>query len=87
MNRYSLLLNDLKSQLKYDPLSGSFIRKVRSSKSVKIGDKAGYVDGYGYITLSLNGIKYQSHRLAWFYMTGNWPERIDHIDHDRQNNR
>jgi hypothetical protein len=38
--------------------------------------------------MSVEGKKYWAHRLAWFYMTGMWPEqRIDHKDRCKTNNK
>lgn len=38
--------------------------------------------------ITLKGKDYLSHRLAWFYMTGAWPEQeIDHINGVRDDNR
>lgn len=73
----------------YDPESGEFIRRINSKKGkAKAGDSAGYVEATGYSAFCANGKKYLAHRLAWLYMTGDWPKgQIDHIDGDRLNNR
>lgn len=42
----------------------------------------------GYIRVQLLGNLYLLHRIAWFYMTGEWPpEGIDHRDLNGLNNR
>lgn len=40
----------------------------------------------GYLTTRINGKDYLAHRIIYIYMTGNIPEQIDHIDHNRKNN-
>jgi hypothetical protein len=52
------------------------------------GDRAGYVDGGGYVVIMYAGRNYRRSRLAWVIMTGRWPKaEIDHIDGARQNDR
>jgi len=77
----------LKELLNYDPDTGVFTWLVGCG-GVNIGSKAGSLYSYGYIVIKINRFGYRAHRLAWLYMTGEWPEdQIDHIDHDRANNR
>jgi len=41
----------------------------------------------GYSRIKINTHQYQAHRLAWLYVSGDWPkEQIDHIDGNRSNN-
>ena len=41
-----------------------------------------------YITIGINGIKYQSHRLAFLYITGEFPPScVDHKDRNGLNNK
>lgn len=52
------------------------------------GDIAGGFMGNGYWYISLDGCRYLASRLAWLYMTGEWPpSEIDHRDGDEGNNR
>lgn len=78
----------LLQHLHYDPATGIFTRKVRTSQNTRIGDVAGYINRAGYIIVGLFGRSYLAHRLAWFYMHGQWPARnLDHRDRSRLNNR
>lgn len=51
------------------------------------GKTTGYVKKGGYLEIGLDNKLYLSHRLAWFYVYGEFPsEEIDHIDGRRANN-
>jgi hypothetical protein len=78
----------LKELLKYDPETGLFYWLVDRYR-VKRGDRAGSVSPrHRYRIIRLDQRNYAEHRLAWFYMNGEWPPaEIDHADLDRQNNR
>lgn len=77
----------LKASISYDPATGLFTSLI-SRGAVKAGKTLGKPDAYGYIRLCFEGRDYKAHRLAWFYMTGEWPSSgVDHRDCDRTNNR
>lgn len=82
-----MTVNRLKELLEYDPESGVFRWLVnRGGKAVR-GATAGTRDRQGYIRINLGGSICAAHRLAWFYMTGRWPEHeIDHRDLNKANN-
>lgn len=83
-----LTLEKLKSILKYDEISGDFIYISAPARKIKIGDVVGTVEKNGYIRIEISGRPYRAHRLAWFYMTGEWPKyHIDHINLDKGDNR
>lgn len=70
----------------YNPDTGAFIFRVQRGP-MRVGQQAGSVTADGYVKLRLGG-KYQyAHRLAFLWMTGEWPEDdVDHRDTDRTNN-
>ena len=79
----------LRELLTYDPETGVFRWNVRPGpfSNVKAGSMAGGLNSDGYIQISVDGTKHKAHRLAWLYMTGEWPEhQIDHRDRNRANN-
>ena len=78
----------LKEALHYDPCAGIFINKItRGPRAIK-GSVAGWVGTNGYIIINIDGLRYKSHRLAWLYITGKWPDNeIDHINHIVSDNR
>lgn len=77
----------LRELLWYDPHSGAFKWLVDYSPRNRAGTLAGtYCDIY--VRIRIDGVMYKAHRLAWLYMTGEWPpEDIDHRDLNRKNNR
>lgn len=71
----------------YDPGTGLFIRRVFRGGELA-GSIAGGFDRHGYRRITVDYRKIRANRLAWFWMTGEWPEEeIDHRDLDRDNNR
>lgn len=83
----------LKSILDYEPETGIFRWKIvkrgwRGKTIAFPGDRAGHIERDGYWRISIDGKFYLMHRLAWLWMTGDWPEIvIDHKDRDKGNNK
>ena len=77
-----LTQNGLKELLEYHPKSGLFTWRVDRSY-VKAGSIAGSLTKKGYIRIAINGRRYFAHRLAFLYMTGDWPRY--RACHDNQN--
>lgn len=77
----------LKECLSYNPATGLFTWLVQRGPR-RPGDTASAKDRDGYVTIRLDGRNYFAHRLAWFYMTGEWPAAdIDHRELDPDDNR
>lgn len=76
------------SVLSYNAKTGLFTWKEVTSNRVKVGDVAGQIDPHGHRIISVCGIRYSAHRLAWFYVHGEWPkDEIDHINLIKDDNR
>lgn len=76
---------ELKARLRYDLNTGVFTHRI-SAGGRKVGAKAGSCVR-GYIKIGVMYQSYLAHRLAWLYIHGEWPKMIDHINHDRADNR
>lgn len=82
----------LQSILNYDPKTGIFVWKKRSDVSEAwntkyAGKEAGRVARNGYREIIIWKKHYQASRIAWLYVTGEWPSLdIDHKDNIRINN-
>ncbi len=82
----ALTAGRLKEVLLYDPQSGLFFWRV--AKWDLRGRRAGCKRADGYVLIRVDGVLIYAHRLAWLYMTGEWPGKlIDHVDTDKGNNR
>ena len=82
---------ELKQLIHYDPNTGIFTWKPRQDKrwDARFANKtAGTRHRDGYIAIKIREKVWLAHRLAWFYMTGAWPESfIGHINDDKTDNR
>lgn len=89
MTASSLSHSLLKEILSYDEETGVFAwAKSRGNQYTRKGMIAGSIDSSGHRQIEINGKAYAAHRLAWFYVNGNWPEKqIDHINRVRDDNR
>lgn len=77
----------LRRILFYNKLTGNFTW-IGKRRRVKEGKIAGRINQKGYRQIGTGGSLYQAHRLAWLWMTGEWPKtQIDHINMNRSDNR
>lgn len=90
--RNDLSAQEIRSLLDYCPQTGIFTWLPRPDIPKWTGKWAGKVAGrvghHGYIEIGVYDRPRKAHRLAWLWMTGEWPASdIDHINGDRADNR
>ncbi len=86
--RDPLTVEVLRRELLYCQENGKFYRRKTVSSNATIGSVAGSRSQKGYIYIRVLGPSYRAHRLAFLYVTGNWPEaQVDHINGKRDDNR
>ena len=70
----------------YNEQTGVFTYKVRRA-AMHPGDRAGCTVAGGYRAINVLGCLILEHILAWFYMTGEWPDHlVDHRNRVRSDN-
>jgi|HubBroStandDraft_2_1064218.scaffolds.fasta_scaffold217493_2 hypothetical protein len=75
--------------LDYDKETGFFTWRTGAEYAGKRlpGARAGHQGWKGYRYVTIDGSEYSEHRLAWFYVRGEWPpDQIDHKDLNRSRN-
>lgn len=92
--RTDLTVEYVRSLLDYDPETGVFTWRdrpnIHPSVNARLARKiTGASDnGSGYSRITIDNKRYYAHRLAWFYVHGEWPEgQIDHINGTPSDNR
>lgn len=83
-------LEEVNKLLRYEPDTGEFFWRVNRGRHGRnlAGRLAGSDRGSCYIRLTIDGVRYYAHRLAWLLVHGTEPgEIIDHIDGNPSNNR
>lgn len=83
--KISLTAELLRSLLDYDAEAGVFRWRI-SRGSRRAGAVAGNLRRDGYVGILVCGRLYTAHRLAWLWVTGEWPIEVDHRDGDGSNN-
>lgn len=78
----------LRSLLQYNPKTGLWVWLVAANGRIKVGQIAGspMVRDQRRV-IRIDKKLYLASRLAWFYMTGNWPREIDHKNGDPTDDR
>lgn len=73
----------------YDAATGELVRRcnVRGLGLNRKGDRPKHKGPNGYAAIGADVKKYLYHRLVWFWHHNEWPEVIDHVDGDKENNR
>jgi len=84
----TLTVERLKELLAYDATTGEFHWIDDRGNNRMKGKRAGTVNSRGYRVIEIDSKAHREHRLAWLYVTGNWPEHeLDHRDLNKLNNR
>lgn len=87
MKRIDLSLVDWSELIHYEPSTGILTWKRRVSASAGKGSVVGSLSQNGYIKFLYKRKTYLAHRLAYFLLTGEQPEEIDHINGSKVDNR
>nr|DAX35480.1 MAG TPA: endonuclease [Caudoviricetes sp.] len=70
----------------YNPRTGELICRLPIYQK-NIGEVFGHPNTDGYLVGNIGSKSYLVHRLIWLYVYGYLPNQIDHIDHNKANNR
>lgn len=70
----------------YKPSTGELIARLPVHNR-PVGTIVGSKGSHGYLMTAIQGKNFLNHRLIWLYMTGEFPIQIDHINHDKLNNK
>jgi hypothetical protein len=77
----------LRLRLRYEPETGEWVW-LSSPRNGQVGKPAGWIDAYGYRRIKIDGQTYIASRLAFLYMTGQWPQdEVDHVNRDQYDDR
>ena len=88
MSKQTVTQERLKELLDYNPETGDFTWRKTTGGRLG-GTVAGAIaKNAGYTQIRVDRRKYFAHRLAFLWMTGEWPEdMVDHINRNRADNR
>jgi len=80
-------LESLNDHFFYNPINGKLYNRIDRASMARKGMEAG-TDHAGYREVYVDGKAYFTHRIIWKMVTGKDPvEELDHISHDKLDNR
>ena len=79
-------LDDLVKSIRYDKETGRFTSLINRGR-VKEGQRIDIIRKDGYARVTFKYRRYLAHRLAFYFMAGRFPKFIDHINHNKGDNR
>jgi len=65
---------------------GKLYWKIKPSRNVNIGDRAGSQNNDGYRVIKINQKRIAEHRVIFMFYNGYLPDKIDHQDRNKLNN-
>lgn len=77
----------VRDALDYNPTTGWFTWRKKVASKVVIGRRAGTRGAQGYRQITLYGNQVLEHRMVWFWVHGEWPDLVDHINLNKTDNR
>lgn len=82
-------IEELKRLFDYDPQTGILRRKISTGRRTRAGDEAGSLKPIGYRQVGIAGNLFYVHRVCYaiYHGADPYPMQIDHINHDRSDNR
>lgn len=73
--------------LRYEKETGDFYWLSHPRCPYKNGRRADVKGTHGYKIVCFDRKQYLAHRVAWFLVTGEWPQVVDHKNGERGDNR
>lgn len=81
MKRPAITHERLLEVLDYSIVSGRFYWRVSPANNAPVGSRAGAASTGGYIQIKFKKVACGANRVAWFYVTGEWPKHeVDHVN-------
>lgn len=80
--------NRVRELFHFCPESGVLTRRIAAAPNAPEGAIAGRLNTAGHLVVCVHARMYMVHRVAWLWMTGEWPTfEIDHINQNKSDNR
>ena len=81
-----LTQDELKSLVHYNPDTGLF-SWIKKKPQGRYKENLGWITNKGYIEICIAQKRLKAHRWAWFYVHGELPDQIDHMNGIKDDNK